>query len=433
MSVYWAERTLDGAGVRIAVDGDRVTAVTVGVPPAAGDVRLPGLTLPGMVNAHSHAFHRALRGRTSTSAGSFWTWRKAMYGVAAGLDPDRYLALARATYAEMALAGITTVGEFHYLHHDPAGRPYRDGNEMGRALQQAATEAGIRLTLLDTIYLQSGIDGRPPEGPQVRFSDGDVEAWTARVAGLDDAPAVRIGAAVHSVRAVPEPAIAQVAAWATDLDRPLHVHVSEQPRENEECVAATGHTPAALLAGAGALGPATTAVHATHLSDGDIELLGRSGTTICMCPTTERDLADGIGPADRLVTAGSTLSLGTDSHAVIDLFEEARAVELDLRLARGQRGHLPAGALLDATAAAGSLGWDGGRIEPGRLADLTTIALDGPRLAGVPADASVVFAATASDVTHVVVGGRLIVEDGRHLMVDDVGGQLRAAIDAAWA
>lgn len=432
MTAYWAERTLDGDGVRITVDGDLIAAVTIGVTPESGDVRLPGLTLPGMVNAHSHAFHRALRGRTSTSAGSFWTWREAMYGVAATLDPDRYLALARATYAEMSLAGVTTVGEFHYLHHDPAGRTYKDGNEMGRALQQAASEAGVRLTLLDTVYLQAGMDGRPPDGPQVRFSDGDLDTWAARVGELDDAEQLRIGAAVHSVRAVPERAIAQVATWAADLDRPLHVHVSEQPRENDECVAATGLSPTALLAGAGALGPATTAVHATHLSDEDIELLGGSGTTICMCPTTERDLADGIGPADRLVTAGAGLSLGSDSHATIDLFEEARAVELDLRLARGQRGHLPPGLLLAATSAAASLGWDGGHIEPGRLADLTTIALDGPRLAGVPATAAVVFAATASDVTHVVVGGRLIVEDRRHLLVEDVAGELRAAIDAAW-
>ena len=206
-----------------------------------------------------------------------------MYALAERLDPERYLALARATYAEMALAGITTVGEFHYLHHGPDGTPYGDPNEMGRALIAAAAEAGIRITLLDCCYLHGGI-GAAPEGAQRRFSDGSAEAWAERVDELEESESVRIGAAIHSMRAVDPEAAAVVAAWARKRDRPLHAHVSEQPAENEACLEAYGRTPTALLADAGALDANFTAVHATHLDDGDVTLLGGSGSCCCVCP-----------------------------------------------------------------------------------------------------------------------------------------------------
>jgi formiminoglutamate deiminase len=421
--------------VLVEVEGERIAGVTEGVEPPGGAARLAGLTVPGLANGHSHAFHRALRGRTQRGRGDFWSWREQMYRLAATLDPDRYLELATATYAEMALAGITAVGEFHYLHHDPAGRPYADPNRMGEALVEAAGRAGVRLTLIDTCYLRAGLDGRPLAGAQVRFGDGDAGAWAERAGALRDRPGLRVAAGIHSVRAVDPAAMATVAAWAADRDAPLHLHLSEQRAENEACLAATGRTPAALASSAGVLGPLTTAVHATHLTGDDLARLGATGTTVCLCPTTERDLADGVGPARALADAGSPLCLGSDSHAVIDLFEEARAVELDERLASGRRGHHRPADLLAAATAAGmdALGWDAGRLEPGRLADLVTVGLGSVRLAGTrPADAvdHVVFAATAADVTSVVAGGRQVVRDGRHLLVGDVGAALGRAIAA---
>jgi formiminoglutamate deiminase len=446
VTAYWCELAWLGgagaeAGVRIDVQEGRIAAVTGGVPaPLSGARRLEGVTLPGLANAHSHAFQRALRGRTQQGTGSFWTWREQMYRVADRLDPDSYLALARATYAEMALAGVTTVGEFHYVHHGPGGVRYDDANAMGRALIAGAAEAGVRITLIDACYLHGGI-GRPPEGAQRRFSDGTVEAWGERVEELDAGrgsamgsedtatphaagASVRIGTAIHSMRAVDPEAVAGVAGWAAERRRPLHAHVSEQPAENEACVEAYGRTPTALLAEAGALSADFTAVHGTHLGDGDVSLLGEAGACCCVCPTTERDLADGIGAMRPLVDAGASLSLGSDSHALIDLFEEARAVELDERLASGERGRHSAAGLLRAASEGGHacLGWpDAGRIEVGARADLVTVDLDGVRLAGTEPDnalEAVVFAAAAADVRNVIVDGREIVTDGRHTTID---------------
>jgi formiminoglutamate deiminase len=223
-----------------------------------------GLTMAGFANAHSHAFHRALRGRTHADRGSFWTWREQMYRVAAALDPDSYYRLARGVYGEMALGGITSVGEFHYLHHGPDGTPYGDPNAMSHALIAAAQDAGLRITLLDTLYLTASVDGKPLEGPQLRFGDGDALRWADRVDALPDAPHVVVGAAIHSVRAVPLTQMATVAAWAAG--RPLHAHVSEQRAENEACLAEHGRTPTEVLADFGAVHETFTAVHATHLT-----------------------------------------------------------------------------------------------------------------------------------------------------------------------
>jgi formiminoglutamate deiminase len=406
-------------GVLLEIDGDRIVAVTSGAPPGDAE-RQAGLTLPGLANAHSHAFQRALRGRTHSGAGSFWTWREQMYALATRLDPDSYLELARATFAEMALAGITLAGEFHYLHHAPDGTAYDDPNAMGEAVIAAAAAAGVRLSLLDACYVRDGIE---------RFRDVDAGAWAERVDALRDGPALRIGAAIHSVRAVDAESARTVAEWA--VARPLHAHLSEQPAENEACLAEHGATPTAVLAGAGAVSERFTAVHATHLSDEDVALLGRAW--VCLCPTTERDLGDGIGPARRLRDAGARLALGSDSQAVIDLFEEARAVELDERLASGARGlHRPVDLLRAATANGyASLGWpDGGRLEPGALADLVVASLDGVHLAGTPPEHAVeaaVFAAVAGDVRNVMVGGRWVVRDGVHMALD-VASELRGAI-----
>jgi formiminoglutamate deiminase len=416
--------------VLIEVDGGRFATVAAGTPRPPGAARLAGLTLPGLANTHSHAFHRALRGRTHTGLGTFWTWRERMYEVAHRLDPDSYLALAAATYAEMAMAGVTSVGEFHYLHHQPDGRPYAEPNAMGAALVEAAARAGVRLTLLDTCYLTGGLDGTPLAGPQRRFGDGDAGAWAQRVEAFrPDRPQVRLGAAVHSVRAVPAREIPTVVGWARHHDARLHLHLSEQRAENEHCLTHHRRTPTALLADLDALGERTTAVHATHLTDFDRTLLGDTSTGVCLCPTTERDLADGIGPARALVDAGATLSLGSDSHAVIDLFEEARAVELNTRLRDERRGHFSAADLLAAATVAGhrALGWpDAGAIAPGGRADLVTVRLDSVRTAATD-PAAIVFTATSADVTQVVVDGRVVVRDGRHTTLD-VPAALRAAI-----
>ena len=310
---YWCELAWLGgpgadAGVVIEVDQDRIAGVTSGVRTRPEDaVPLAGLTLPALANAHSHAFHRALRGRTHCGRGSFWTWRDLMYRVAARLDPDRYYRLARAVFAEMALAGVGVVGEFHYVHHRPGGGAYDDANAMGAVLVAAARDAGLRLTLLDTLYLHGGLDADPTHGysplrpEQARFSDGSAERWAERAGSLAAAvsgPAVRVGAAVHSVRAV-DPASVKVAIdWARDQDAPLHFHASEQPAENEQCLAVHGRTPVEVIADTGGLGPGTTLVHATHATEHDLALIGEAGAHCCFCPTTEHDLADGVGPAE---------------------------------------------------------------------------------------------------------------------------------------
>jgi formiminoglutamate deiminase len=421
------------AGVLIELDGERIADVSVGVAESPPQARaLSGLTIPGMANAHSHAFQRAMRGRTQAERGDFWTWRRRMYEIAESIEPDTYFALARATFGEMALAGITAVGEFHYLHHAARGTRYDDPNAMGKAVIEAAGEAGIRITLLDTCYLHGGI-GQEADGVQLRFSDGTADRWAERVNGLEETARARVGAAIHSVRAVDPEGAARVAALSAERSWPLHAHVSEQRAENADCDSAYGVTPTGLLAGAGALTERFTAVHATHLADADFSLLGAAGCGACLCPTTERDLADGIAPARRLAEANARISLGTDSHALIDMFDEARAVELDERLESGERGGHSAAELLGAATTGGAvgIGWpEASGIEPGRLADLATVGLDGVRLAGTAPDhalESVVFAAIAADVRDVIVGGRFIVRDGVHLNLD-VAAELGEAI-----
>jgi len=384
-------------GVLIEIEDGAITTVRAGADPGDAE-RLDGLTIPGLANAHSHAFQRALRGRTHSGTGSFWTWREQMYALAETITPDAYLPLARATFSEMALAGITVVGEFHYLHGG--------GNAMAEAVIQAADDVGVRLTLLDACYLRGGLDS---------FRDASAHAWARRVGELRDGELLRIGAAIHSVRAVDFESAKVVAAWAADRGVPLHAHVSEQPEENESCQQENGLTPTLTLAEAGAISPSFTAVHATHLAPNDIAVLGFAN--VCLCPTTERDLADGIGPARQLREGGAKLCTGSDSQAFIDPFEEARAIELDERLATGVRGNHTPAQLMEAATSGGydSLGWSGGgRLAPGAPADLVNVSLDGITLAGTPPEHAVeaaIFAAGPRDVRHVMVAGRWIVRN----------------------
>ena len=441
---FWCEHAWLGGdtianGVTIDVIDGSISAVTSGADPRAGDIALTGLVLPGLANAHSHAFHRALRSRTQRDRGSFWTWRNLMYQAAARLTPDSYYQLARGVYAEMALAGITCVGEFHYLHHGDDGTPYDDPNAMGHALIAAARDAGLRITLLDTCYLSSGVDGAPlTDGPQLRFGDGTGTHWAQRTEALHqhyaDAGDVVIGAALHSVRGVPVEHMGAVVDWATGHGAPLHVHSSEQTAEIDQCLAVHGCTPTALLRDHGALGPRTTAVHATHLTDADINDLDTTATGVCFCPTTERDLGDGIGPTTALMQTAGLFSLGSDSHAVIDLFEEARGAELNERLARRERGLFSAAELLTAATANGhrTLGFrDAGHLRVGQRADLVAIDLQSIRTAGSPASTeTAVFAATAADVTDVVIDGQMVVSDRRHTRIEQPTRELTHTITA---
>lgn len=417
-----------------AVDG-LITSVTSDVPRPGDAMSLPGLVMPGFANTHSHVFHRAIRGESQSGVADFWRWRDLMYGVADRLTPETLYDLAFATYAEMALAGITIVGEFYYLHHPQNGGRYEDPNELGLTVARAAADAGLRMTLLDTCYLQAGVTGAPLTGTQRRFDDGSVDAWADRVERLQPNDRLRIGAAIHSVRAVPRTAFAPIAEYAQSNGLPLHVHLSEQPAENEAAIGEFGLTPTRLLAEAGVWGPGSTAVHATHLTLEDIATLGTSHTSISMCCTTERDLADGIGPAAKLARAGSPIVVGSDAHMMIDLLEETRAVELDTRLITQRRGHFTVpelGQVLTSNGAA-SLGWNAGQISPGCVADFVAVDLESPRTAGArSADilAHVLFAATAADIRTVVSDGNVVVQNGIHANAGRVGARLEAAIRA---
>lgn len=439
MTTYFAQWAWRGAehtvaNVRITVNNGVISAVEDNAAKQDGDVAIAGVVMPGLVNAHSHAFHRALRGRTHGGTGDFWSWRTPMYEIANRLTPDSYRELAAMTFAEMALSGITGVGEFHYIHHNTDGTKYKNPNEMGLAMVQAAQRAGIRIALLDVAYLHAALDKPEPLAEQKRFSDGNIDAWLDRVDALGEGgDGWTVGMAPHSVRAVHPRELEEVVA--NRHGKVVHLHVSEQPAENAACVAATGMTPTQVLDNVGLLGPHMTAVHATHLTETDISLLGKSHTCVCLCPTTERDLADGVGPAAALRDAGSTLSLGTDSNAFIDMFEETRAVETDERLVTGKRGLHTSSSLLAAATSVGakSLGWGQHGIQVGAPADFIALSLDSVRLAsfdGTSGAAHIVHSAAPSDVRDVWVGGKQIVANFRHSEIDDVVAGLRSAIAA---
>lgn len=397
--------------VLIDVHDGQIVSISSGSASEA-DETLGGVVLPGLVSAHSHAFHRALRGRTHDAGGDFWAWRTPMYAIANSLTPESYRESAAALFSEMVAAGITTVGEFHYVHHRPGGGRYRDPNAFGLALVRAASTAGIRMTLLDTAYLTSDVTGAPVWQEQARFSDGSIKAWRERVVALSEAignnPMVRVGVAAHSVRGVSAGDLAAIQQTASDLNAPLHVHVSEQKAENEATLQVHGVTPVGLLAREGLLTESTTLVHATHVTHNDIELIAAGGSTVCFCPTTESDLGDGIGPAVEFADAGVPLCLGSDSNAVVDILREAHRLEQHDRLRLMRRGVHSSEALAVAatTAGATSLGWSDVGLSQGGQADFISIDTDGDELSGTGGTlGAVMSAATRDSVTDVIVAG----------------------------
>ena len=300
--------------------------------------------LPALATAHSHAFQRALRGDTQrpgpAGTDDFWSWRTAMYRLADSLTPESIQAISLVAYRELFAAGVRTVGEFHYVHHQPGGAPYAQRTLLADAVIAAAKEAGLRIALLRVIYQRAGA-GRPPEGAQRRFSDDNLDSALADIDDLRSRyqadPAVRIGVAPHSVRAVPPAFLAEIADYATSHRLPIHMHVAEQPAEISACLAETGRRPVELLAENGVLGPRFVAVHATHLAPHEPALLGDARAFVCLCPTTERDLGDGLPDVGALQAAGARLSVGIDSHVITHPLEDLRAIDLDERLRTGRR------------------------------------------------------------------------------------------------
>lgn len=399
-----------------------------------GTGSVPRLSLPGFVNAHSHAFQRALRGRVERRSAEhaqddFWSWRTTMYADAARLAVDEVEALATWAYADMLKAGFVAVGEFHYLHHDVDGRPL-PSPALSLAHARAAQRVGIRLALLECAYARGGFQ-RPLVEAQRRFVFPDARAFLAHVDAVRAAvPAeVSVGVAVHSVRAVPRPFIEEVAAYARRDSLVLHAHACEQPREIEECRAEHGMSPVELLERCGALGPCTTLVHGTHASADDIRRLAATGAAVCITPSTERNLGDGLGPVSELMAAGVPVCIGTDSHARIDVADELRSLEDHERLRLQRRNVLvrPGGSLHEAVMPAGTSVGRKSLGLPDCLEDSVALRLplEGQASVSAAVDAWLVGGSSA-DVLDVEVGGVPVVRDGALLKVADAEVQAAA-------
>ena len=442
-----------GAGLLVDAQGKIVRVMSAEKSASTADVevvRLRGKALlPGFVNVHSHAFQRLIRGRTeSRRAGGrdFWSWRAAMYHAAVSLLPEQMYAVARAAFLEMALAGTTTVGEFHYVHRTPDGKPYADPNVMARQIFAAAESVGIRICLLRAAYQRAGFEQAEDPG-QIRFLES-TEEFLANVADLYreyDSRDAWVGVAPHSVRAVPLEAIESMAAWAREHHRPLHMHVSEQTAEIEACRREYGTTPVRLLARSGMLGDRFTAVHAIHIDHEEMDLLAADRVTICACPTTERNLGDGIFAARDVMERQIPVCLGSDSQAQIEPLEDARELEYHLRLQQQRRSlldgidgqELSARLFRCATAnGAMALGCDAGEFEPGKLADFFAVDLNDVSIAGDSREdllAAIVFGMRTAAVADVCVGGRLVVRDHRHPQQQEILNEYQEVARKVWS
>jgi formimidoylglutamate deiminase len=440
---------LADAGLLVADDGRVLPANSANGSTSVVD--LPGKALlPGFVNAHSHSFQRLIRGKSEsrvTSGKDFWSWRGTMYHAAARLTPEQVHDVARMCFLEMALAGITAVGEFHYLHTAPDGRPYDDPNLLSRHVIAAAQAIGIRIVLLRAAYFRSGFQ-LPRDPGQIRFFESLSEYLANTAALFAEVPpasvSVRIGAAPHSIRAVPLNDLREIVLWARSSGVPLHMHVSEQTAENEASIREYGTTPVTLLNNAHLLGPDLTAIHAIHINADEMAMLAAAGAGICACPTTERNLGDGIFCADRVAQRAIPVALGSDSQAQIDPLEDARDLDYHLRLKCQQRaildqiGDLPMAQRLFSCATANgarALAIPAGDLSPGSLADFFTIDLRDPSIAGHSAAdllPLVVFGLERTAIRDVAVGGTLIVRDRRHALQDEVISRYAAIHAAVW-
>ncbi len=406
--------------------------------------RLPNRALlPGLINVHSHSFQRAIRGRTERRTGmgrdTFWTWREAMYHAAKYLSPEDIHDVARMAFLEMLASGITAVGEFHYLHHQPDGVPYEDRNLLAKEVVSAARSAGLRIALLRTAYVRAGWRKEPNPGqarfvtPRVDDFIADTYALRASLLGDSESGLAWVGIAPHSVRAVPLPYLHEAVSWARAEDLKIHMHVSEQPAEIEACEAEYGVSPIELLHRNEVLGSDFTGVHAIHISEAEIGHLAESKARIGACPTTERNLGDGIGPAQEWSAAGVPTCFGSDSNAQIDLLEDAREFEYHLRLKNLERAALALDLTAEGLAArlfecatrvgADSLAAPGGDLAIGRAADFFTVDLSDLSVAG--ADQSsllshIVFAGEKSAIREVYAGGRAVIENGRHPLQEEI-------------
>ncbi|HUB07391.1 MAG TPA: formimidoylglutamate deiminase [Myxococcales bacterium] len=443
--LVWA----DGWHREALVVDDHGVVVSLGEPPIGAAVeRLAGRALlPGLVNAHSHAFQRAIRGRTeyrSSDEDDFWSWRDQMYRAAAAISPDELRAVSRAAFLEMLRAGITSAGEFHYLHRDPKGRPYGDPAELEHQVLAAAADVGLRLVLLRVAYARGG-PGKAAAGAQLRFCDDSIDGYVRACEALAGKAAV--GVAPHSVRALPREWLAPLGDFAARRGLPVHVHLAEQRKEVEACVAEHGRRPVELCDAEGLLGERFTAVHAIHLAPAEIARLGATRSSVCACPTTERNLGDGVVPAPALLQAGATVALGSDGQSQIDLLEDARELDYHLRLATERRAVLGprsgdraslARVLFSAATEGGarSLALPTGALRPGAPADFFTVDLADLSIAGTAEDAllpSIVFGLARGAVREVAVQGNVVLRDGRHAQEERTVRELERSMEALWA
>jgi formimidoylglutamate deiminase len=424
----------ENTGLLVNEDGTVAALATPESAPEAELVRLTGKALfPGLANAHSHAFQRLFRARTearteqgrAAGADTFWTWREQMYRAAAHVSPESMYDIARAVYLEMLSSGITVVGEFHYLHNAPDGTPYANPNELALTLIRAAQSVGIRIVLLRSAYLRAGFN-LPPHPGQRRFyetEDAYLRNLDALLSAAANQPQVTVGTAPHSIRAVPLDTLKRIYAFGRERNLPVHIHLSEQLGENEACVTEYGHTPLTLLAENNILRHATL-IHAIHMTQDEFEQTAHAGAYICSCPTTERNLGDGIFPADLAAKLGIPVCHGTDSQAQIDILEDARQTEYHLRLLHRQRSilddHPNIGSyLLHGATAAGysALGLNAGSLQAGQPADFFTADLNDLALLGADKQslaAQAVFVMSRAAIRDVAVSGKLIFIDGHY-------------------
>ena len=436
------------SGQHLDVDDDgRITEAAEN----AEQISLTGKALlPGFINAHSHSFQRLIRGRAESrvvSGKDFWSWRNTMYQAAALLSPEDIYDVARMCFLEMARAGITTVGEFHYLHNAPDGTPYDDPNLLAHQVIAAAQSVGLRIVLLRSAYQRSGYQVPTDIGQRRFFENTDAFlSSTTRLQALyaDKFADVRFGVAPHSIRAVPLEEVRQIVSWARTNSLPIHMHVAEQVGENLECQREYGHTPIKLLAQEGLLGNDFVAVHAIHLSPHEITAFADAQAIVCSCPTTERNLGDGIVPVDALMKLGVRHTLGSDSQAQIDPLEDARELDYHLRLAQQQRAILDqidsrpiAARLFDCATIHGAqaLGIESGSLQPGHHGDMISFDLEDISIAGHTPDTLLpllVFGANRTAVRDVVVNGKIILSDGHHRLEEEIVRRYQAVYRRVW-